>query len=684
MGINMTAINNELSKKMTGDFTKVLVANRGEIALRVMRSAKAMGYDTVAVYSDADKDAPHVEFADEAVCLGAPQANQSYLVIEKIIDACIKTGADAVHPGYGFLSENTEFCAACQENGITFIGPDPKAIELMGNKRLAKIEMIKAGVPCIPGYEGKAQDEAILLDEAIKIGFPIMVKATAGGGGRGMRLVMSEEEFASQLKTAKSEALNAFGSDEMILEKAVMSPRHIEIQVFADRHGNCVYLGERDCSVQRRHQKVVEEAPSPFVNEDLRQRMGEAAVNAAKACDYVGAGTVEFLTDDAGNFYFLEMNTRLQVEHPVTELVTGVDLVAWQLMVAAGIQLPLAQKDISMNGHAMEVRLYAEDPALGFMPQTGDILSWSYREDSGLRMDAGIKQGQVVSPYYDPMLAKVIAHGATRDEARRKLMTSLKNLELLGVRSNRGFLFNIVKHPVFAQGGATTSFIENDFANDATLSPHSLTNEQQALSAWILYLTSALKNPQAGERAFWRNSNPAPTWFDLESSSEKHSVAITVIKAASQQFTVQAQDSVFDYSLIELQEQKLVYSDSGIKKTIRFAFNQEGDLYLSSHEGCVCVLDKTHAPAAALNGAGSGLIKASMDGGIIDVLVEEGATVEKGQTLVILEAMKMEHAMKADMNGVVKSIMVSKGDQVKGRQLLLEVEGTEQEQLETA
>jgi geranyl-CoA carboxylase alpha subunit len=667
-----------------GDFTKVLVANRGEIALRVMRSARAMGYDTVAVYSDADKDAPHVEFADEAVCLGAPQANQSYLVIEKIIEACIKTGADAVHPGYGFLSENTAFCAACQENGITFIGPDPKAIELMGNKRLAKIEMIKAGVPCIPGYEGKAQDETILLDEAIKIGFPIMVKATAGGGGRGMRLVMREEEFCAQLKTAKSEALNAFGSDEMILEKAVMSPRHIEIQVFADRHGNCVYLGERDCSVQRRHQKVVEEAPSPFVSEDLRKRMGEAAVNAAKACDYVGAGTVEFLTDDEGNFYFLEMNTRLQVEHPVTELVTGVDLVAWQLMAAAGTALPLAQKDISITGHAMEVRLYAEDPALGFMPQTGDILSWSYREGSGLRMDAGIKQGQMVSPYYDPMLAKVIAHGATRDEARRKLMTSLKNLELLGVRSNRGFLFNIVKHPVFAQGGATTSFIENDFANDATLSPHSLTTEQQALSAWIFYLTSALKNPQANERAFWRNSNPAPTWFDLESSSEKHSVAITVKEAVSQLFSVQAQESVFDLALIELQEQTLVYSDSGIKKSIRFAFNQAGDLYLSSHEGCVCIEDKTHAPAAALDGAGSGLIKASMDGGIIDVLVDVGATVVKGQTLVILEAMKMEHTMKSDMDGVVTSVMVTKGDQVKGRQLLLEVESTEQEQLATA
>ena len=428
------------------NITKVLVANRGEIALRVMKTAKAMGYETVAVYSEADADAPHVKFADEAVCIGAPQVNQSYLVVEKIIEACKQTGANAVHPGYGFLSENTEFCAQCQANGITFIGPDPKAIELMGNKRLAKIEMLEAGVPCIPGYEGAEQSENVLLEKAKEIGFPIMVKATAGGGGRGMRLVWKAEEFLAQLKTAKSEALNAFGSDEIILEKAVVNPRHIEIQVFADRHGNCIYLGERDCSVQRRHQKVVEEAPSPFVNEALRQKMGEAAVNAAKACDYVGAGTVEFLTDDEGNFYFLEMNTRLQVEHPVTELVTGVDLVAWQLIIAAGGLLPKTQEEVTINGHAMEVRLYAEDPALGFMPQTGKILSWQYAQDDGLRMDAGIQEGQEVTPYYDPMLAKVIAYGENRDVARRRLMSSLKNMNLLGVRCNRGFLYNILKH----------------------------------------------------------------------------------------------------------------------------------------------------------------------------------------------------------------------------------------------
>ncbi len=655
------------------DFTKVLVANRGEIALRVMRTAKAMGYQTVAVYSEADSDAPHVAFADEAVCIGAPQANQSYLVIEKIIDACLKTGADAVHPGYGFLSENTDFCAACQKNGITFIGPDPHAIELMGNKRLAKIEMIQADVPCIPGYEGSEQDADLLLKEAKKIGFPIMAKATAGGGGRGMRLIMEEGEFLAALKSAKSEALNAFGSDEMILEKAVMSPRHIEIQVFADRHGNCVYLGERDCSVQRRHQKVVEEAPSPFVNEDLRQRMGQAAVNAAKACDYVGAGTVEFLTDAAGNFYFLEMNTRLQVEHPVTELITGVDLVNWQLTVAAGKELPLQQQDIKINGHAMEVRLYAEDPAQNFMPQTGEILGWSYAQADGLRMDAGIRQGQVVSPFYDPMLAKVISYGANRDEARRRLMSSLRNIELLGVRSNRGFLINILANSVFVEGEATTAFIENDFADDPSLIPAPLADKEQALAAWLFYLQSALQNPQAGERAFWRNSNPAPTWFDLVSSENKHLVAVTVTDSLNKQFSVQVGESVFEFGLLEKQEQNLIYTQDGVKKSVSFAINTKGQLFLSNHEGCVLVEDTTHAVVAGAEGAGSGLIKASMDGGIIDVLVEEGAQVEKGQTLVILEAMKMEHAMKADADGVVSAVNVKKGDQVKGRQLLVEV-----------
>ena len=655
------------------EFTKVLVANRGEIALRVLKTAKVMGYETVAVYSEADADAPHVAFADESVCIGPAQVNQSYLVIQNIIDACKKTGAQAVHPGYGFLSENTDFCAACQAEGITFIGPDPKAIELMGNKRLAKIEMIKANVPCIPGYEGADQDEKTLLSQANEIGYPIMVKAAAGGGGRGMRLVHAEAEFLEQLKTAKSEALNAFGSDEIILEKAVMSPRHIEIQIFADRHGNCIYLGERDCSVQRRHQKVVEEAPSPFVSPELRQKMGEAAVNAALACEYVGAGTVEFLTDDAGNFYFLEMNTRLQVEHPVTELVTGVDLVAWQLTIAAGGLLPKTQEEVTINGHAMEVRLYAEDPALGFMPQTGEILRWEYAKGDGLRMDAGIQTGQAITPFYDPMLAKVIAYGENRDQARRRLMASLKKIELLGVRSNRGFLFNILQHDVFATGGATTAFIEQSFNDDKSLVPHGLTSKEQGLAAWLFYLKSAQRNPDALERGFWRNSNPAPTWFDLLCVSDKHKVAVNVVNSQEKIFLLQADGDEFEVTLGDFTEQQIRYSENGVARTLSFAFYKEG-VYLNTHDSCVFVEDKTHAPAISADSAGSGLIKASMDGGIIDVLVEGGQAVKKGQTLVVLEAMKMEHSMKADSDGVIKTILVNKGDQVKGRQLLVEIE----------
>jgi geranyl-CoA carboxylase alpha subunit len=666
------------------EFTKVLVANRGEIALRVLKTAKAMGYETVAVYSEADADAPHVAFADESVCIGPAQVNQSYLVIQNIIDACKKTGAQAVHPGYGFLSENTDFCAACQAEGITFIGPDPKAIELMGNKRLAKIEMIKADVPCIPGYEGADQDEKTLLSQANEIGYPIMVKAAAGGGGRGMRLVHAESEFLEQLKTAKSEALNAFGSDEIILEKAVISPRHIEIQIFADRHGNCIYLGERDCSVQRRHQKVVEEAPSPFVNPELRQKMGEAAVNAALACEYVGAGTVEFLTDDAGNFYFLEMNTRLQVEHPVTELVTGVDLVAWQLTIAAGGLLPKTQEEVTINGHAMEVRLYAEDPALGFMPQTGEVLRWEYAKGDGLRMDAGIKTGQVITPFYDPMLAKVIAYGDNRDQARRRLMASLKKIELLGVRSNRGFLFNILQHEVFAAGGATTAFIEQSFNDDKSLAPHGLKSKDQALAAWLFYLKSAQRNSDALERGFWRNSNPAPTWFDLLCVSDKYKVAVNVVNSQEKIFLLQADGDEFEVTLGDFTEQQIRYSENGVARTLSFAFYKEG-VYLNTHDSCVFVEDKTHAPAISADSAGSGLIKASMDGGIIDVLVEGGQIVKKGQTLVVLEAMKMEHSMKADSDGVIKSILVSKGDQVKGRQLLVEIESENTEtEAETA
>ena len=402
-------------------FSKILIANRGEIAVRVMRTAKALGYQTVAVYSVADAQALHVQTADEAVCIGESKVSESYLNVAKILQAALLTGADAIHPGYGFLSENAEFARACQQAGITFIGPTPDAIELMGSKRLSKIAMLDAGVPCIPGYEGAEQSLEFLAQQGQVIGFPLMVKASAGGGGRGMRLVESAADLPAALATARSEAENAFGSGELILERAVIAPRHVEVQVFGDTHGNVVYLFERDCSIQRRHQKVVEEAPCPVMTEPLRQRMGEAAVAAAQSCQYVGAGTVEFLLDADHHFYFLEMNTRLQVEHPVTELITGLDLVEWQLRVANGEPLPLQQDQLKLKGHAVEVRLYAEDPSQQFLPQTGSVLLWQPAGAEGsatkcsdshlpnVRIDHGMTTQGEVSPYYDPMIAKIIA-----------------------------------------------------------------------------------------------------------------------------------------------------------------------------------------------------------------------------------------------------------------------------------
>ena len=412
-------------------FTKILIANRGEIACRIQRTAQTLGYRTVAVFSDADAQALHVQMADEAVHIGPAPVNQSYLNIPAILDAARRTGADAIHPGYGFLSENAGFAQACLDAGLTFIGPSVAAIELMGSKRQSKLAMLDAGVPCIAGYQGNAQDDATLQQEANRIGYPLMIKASAGGGGRGMRLVHDGSQLLDQLRTARSEALNAFGSDELILEQALIDPRHVEIQLFGDSHSNLIYLGERDCSIQRRHQKVIEEAPCPVMTPALRQAMGEAALKAGRAVNYVGAGTVEFLLDRNGHFYFLEMNTRLQVEHPVTELITGLDLVELQLNIAAGEPLPLQQADVTLTGHAMEVRLYAEDPAQGFLPQTGDVLRWE--PAARVRIDHGVLEGQRISPFYDAMLGKIIAHGATREEARRKLLRAVQDLSLIHI-----------------------------------------------------------------------------------------------------------------------------------------------------------------------------------------------------------------------------------------------------------
>src|SRR6202167_6665097 len=456
------------------EFSKILIANRGEIACRVARSAKSLGYRTVAVFSDADAGAVHVQQADEAVRIGPPAAKESYLNIDALLAAAKLARADAVHPCYGFLSENAAFARACVDAGLVFIGPPAAAIEAMGDKAKAKSLMASAGIPGVSGYHEAAQSNDRLMKESRRIGFPLMVKATAGGGGRGMRLVASQSDLAEALARARSEAAGAFGSEGLILEKAVADARHVEFQIFADQHGNVIHLGERECSIQRRHQKVIEEAPSLVLSAELRARMGEAAVAAARAISYVGAGTVEFLLDASGNFYFLEMNTRLQVEHAVTEAITGIDMVGWQLRIAAGEPLPLAQPDLQFHGHAIEARLYAEDPYTDFLPQSGLLADWRPAKGEGVRIDHGVAPGENISPFYDPMLAKVIAHGGTREEARRRLIVALEDTVVLALNTNRAFLAAALRHPAFIAGQATTAFNERHFppGSDAMRRPN--------------------------------------------------------------------------------------------------------------------------------------------------------------------------------------------------------------------
>ncbi|MFT5000900.1 MAG: geranyl-CoA carboxylase alpha subunit, partial [Planctomycetota bacterium] len=444
-------------------FRSVLVANRGEIAFRIMRSARACGLQCIAVYTHADAQAEYVEFADQAVLIGEGPAGDSYLSTERILAAARETNVQAIHPGYGFLSESADFAKAVRGAGLVFIGPPTRAIVAMGNKAQAKRLMLAAGVPCLSGYQEADQSNVAFVAAAKVIGYPVMIKAAAGGGGRGMRLVLNAASLEHDLGQARAEAKGAFGSDELILEKAVLRPRHVEIQIFADGQGNCIHLGERDCSTQRRHQKIIEESPSPAVGDALRKAMGDAAIKVAKAVDYEGAGTVEFLLDEDGQFYFLEMNTRLQVEHPVTEMVAGLDLVAMQFDQAQGQALPLVQSDVAISGHAIEVRLYAEDPTDNFLPSSGLIDLWKPGTGDGIRIDSGIRSGQMVSPYYDPMLAKIVAHGATRDQARQRLIKALRETVLFGVKSNRDFLIELLSAPAFVDGKATTALIAETF-----------------------------------------------------------------------------------------------------------------------------------------------------------------------------------------------------------------------------
>ncbi|MEH6557995.1 MAG: acetyl-CoA carboxylase biotin carboxylase subunit [Oceanicoccus sp.] len=655
-------------------FNKVLVANRGEIAVRIINSVKAAGYQSVAVFSKADRDAAHVHLADEAVCIGPAQVNQSYLVIDNILDAARKTGADAIHPGYGFLSENAGFAKACTDAGIVFIGPSPEAIDLMGNKRIAKNRMIDAGVPCVPGYQGADQSNAVLLEKAKGIGYPLMVKAAAGGGGRGMRFQMSEEGLEDAIKSARTEALNAFGSDELILERAVINGRHIEIQVAADASGQTVYLGERDCSIQRRHQKVIEEAPSPFVDQKLRHLMGQAAVNAASACHYQGVGTVEFLVDADGSFFFLEMNTRLQVEHPVTELITGVDLVDWQLQIAAGDPLPLSQEEISLDGHAIEARLYAEDPANGFMPQTGKVLVWEESEGEGLRTDHCVLPGGDVSPHYDPMLAKVIAWGPTREDARRRLLRSLRETHLLGVTTNKAFLSQILQDQRFINGDATTAFID-----DATLAKASESASPEdcnlALAA-VLYMIDQADDGSFEDVVGWSWSNAAGMEYRqrLTTDETDHNIGVTF---NGLEFVVAIKDGIENTSSHEIVLHSIVGSEAvatidGVRRRAHYAIDNN-DLWLDASGQTIVITNKTYQPAATDDEAGSGRVQATTEGLVIDIPATVGMKVSKGDLLVVIEAMKMEHRHLADGDGTVTEVNIQTNTQVKKGQLLVEL-----------
>jgi geranyl-CoA carboxylase alpha subunit len=645
-------------------FFKILVANRGEIALRIMRTARRLGYGVVAVYSDADRDALHVREADQAVRIGEALPAQSYLRIDAIIAAAKASGAGAIHPGYGFLAENEDFAQACRDAGLVFIGPSSEAIRAMGNKAGAKGIMQKAGVPVVPGYQGADQSDAVMLAEAKKIGFPVMIKAVAGGGGRGMRLVADAAAFPDALRSARSEAQGAFGDGSVILERAIIDPRHIEIQVFGDRYGNAIHFGERDCSVQRRHQKLIEEAPSPRVTPELRARMGAVAVAAVKSIGYEGAGTLEFLLDEGGEFYFMEMNTRLQVEHPVTEAIAGLDLVELQLRIAAGEPLGLRQEDVKFSGHAIEVRLCSEDAGHDFMPQSGRMALWQMPE--GIRVEHALESGAEIPPFYDSMIAKVIAHGADRNEARGRLICALEQIAAFGVTTNQGFLISCLRHPGFARGEATTSFIGQH--RDELLAPRADGDGDAALAALLLYVT----NPHAPP---WRSGRSLAATFPLTMRIDLGHGAkeVDIVRERDGGYISAVDGSEFRFGIDELSRDTIRFRTNGLMASAKFL--RDGDrLYLLHRGVTIAVSDLTlAAPASAAAGGGDGKVRAAMNGRVVAVLVKPGEQVAAGQPVMTLEAMKMEHVHTAGVAGTVSAIDVAEGEQVTTGRIVVEI-----------
>jgi geranyl-CoA carboxylase alpha subunit len=645
-------------------FFKILIANRGEIALRIMRTARRLGYGVVAVYSDADRDALHVREADQAVRIGEALPSQSYLRIDAIIAAAKASGASAVHPGYGFLAENEDFAQACRDAGLVFIGPSPESIRAMGNKAGAKDIMLKAGVPCVPGYQGADQSDAVMLKEAKKIGFPVMIKAVAGGGGRGMRLVADAASFPDALRSARSEAQGAFGDPTVILERAIVDPRHIEVQVFGDRYGNAIHLGERDCSVQRRHQKLIEEAPSPAVTPRLRARMGQVAVDAVRSLRYEGAGTLEFLLDASGEFYFMEMNTRLQVEHPVTEAVTGLDLVELQLRVASGEPLGLVQEDIKFSGHAIEVRLCSEDAGRDFVPQSGRMALWQMPE--GIRVEHALQSGSEIPPFYDSMIAKIISHGTDRDEARGKLISGLEQLAAFGVTTNQGFLISCLRHPAFAKGEATTAFIGNH--RTELLAPRHDAEWEAFLAGLLLYLT----NPLAPK---WHSGRSLAATFPVPVRVEfDHGVRdIEIVRERDGSYQG-VENKLYRVEIHGVGNDSVRFTSNGLTESLRWS--RDGDRLHFLYRGeTIAVRDLTMAaPVSAAAGGGDGKVRAAMSGRVVAVLVKPGDKVAAGQPIMTLEAMKMEHVHTAGVAGTVSAIDVAEGEQVTTGKIVVEIE----------
>jgi 3-methylcrotonyl-CoA carboxylase alpha subunit len=666
----------EPHNESTAMFDRILIANRGEIACRVARTARRMGIRTVAVYSDADVDALHVAMCDEAYRLGPPPPRESYLDGKAIIAIAQAARAQAIHPGYGFLSENEGFAAAVSAAGLVFIGPPPAAIRAMGSKSESKRIMGKAGVPLVPGYHGESQDDALLAREAEAIGYPVLIKASAGGGGKGMRIVERREDFASALAAARREAKSSFADDAMLVEKYLTAPRHIEMQVFADTLGNCVHLFERDCSVQRRHQKVIEEAPAPGMTRKRRREMGAAAIAAAKAIGYVGAGTVEFIVEDARDeksaFYFMEMNTRLQVEHPVTEMVTGLDLVEWQLRVAAGEPLPLAQDAIEIKGHAIEARIYAEDPERGFLPSIGRIEHLHAPESSaGLRIDTGVRAGDEISRYYDPMIAKLIAHAGDRNQARRRLASALAEYEIAGVATNVAFLQRVIAHKVFAAGGVDTGFIAR---HQTALFPPPEPPSESTLAIAALAELATLRDV-AGARARASSDHFSP-WHAIDSwwlNTVGHAIDF-VFEAEGANYPVRifASGSALSVSIagrdrtasVERKDDHLLVGYEGkILRASVVALGDERHVFCDGQSRRLKLVDPlAHAGEEEQHG---GHLAAPMSGTVISVLVKPGDAVAKGAPLLILEAMKMEHTIAAPAAGTVSAVNYRIGDQVQ-------------------